>query len=182
MWDDELKPRERRFVLHYCTDETCLFNATQSYKIAFSTKFKEIEQSTAEVNASKLMKKDRIKKACRELLEITQEQVDEQAMYQVIHDLILLSLFNPAEIIDSNGQLKTSIDKLGEKAKCIQQIKQTKFGPEIVLADRSKYLGMLTNYLQLVKEDTKIDVSLPVVELPAKELIEYWNKQEQGEN
>ena len=62
------------------------------------------------------------------------------------------------------------------------QIRQTKYGPEVILADRFKYMEMLGKYLNIVRPEVQQEVRLAVVEVPPKitgetaiEAADAWN-------
>lgn len=181
-WDAGLKARERIFILHYCTDEQCLFNASASYKATYTKKDRQTgelvipEAITCETNGSKLLKRPKVKTAIRKLLKIVQPELDEENVYKVIKQLQDLSFFNPADILDENGKLKVSLEELGEKAKAIAQIKFTQYGPSYTLVDRTKYLELLMKYLNIVRPEQQIDIKLPVIEMVQKSVdVDSWN-------
>lgn len=182
-WDEGLKARERIFILNYCTNESCLFNATASYKTTYTKKDRQTglavipDQITCETNGSKMMKRPKVKAAIRKLLKIVQPELDEQNVYKVIKELQDLAFFNPGDIIDHNGRLIVDdIKELGEKAKAIAQIKFTQYGPSITLVDRTKYLDLLMKYLNIVRPEQQIDIKLPVIEMVQKaQDVDQWN-------
>ena len=186
-WDEGLKHKDRLFVLQYCAVAETFLNATASYKAVYTKTDKESgakivpEQSTCESNGSKKVKQLRI--PIKKLLKLVQADLDEQNAYKVIHDMAELALFNPADVINNKGGLKAPLEKMGDKAKCIAQIIPCEKGVRVVMADRTKYMDMLTKYLNLVRPETQIDVKLPVVELAPKvtgdvlDAVEKWNKQ-----
>lgn len=189
-WDEGLKVRERIFILHYCTNEDCIFNASKSYKLTYTKKNRETgkveepDQVTCETNGSKMLKRPKVKNAIRRLLKLVQPELDEQNVYKTIKQLQDLAFFNPAEILDSNGRLKTkTLEELGEKAKAITQIRFTQYGPSYTLADRAKYLELLMKYLNIVRPEQQIDIKLPVIEMVQKiDDVEAWNKKAQEES
>lgn len=185
-WDFGLKPRERLFVLYYCTDFRILFNGKQAYKSAYtktdrSTGLETVpEDATCEVNSSKLLRKTKVKTAVSKLLKLTQGDLDEKNVYKCLHLIDLLSSYNPADIITVDGDLVCSdLKDLGELAMCIKGIEKGKSGVTVYLADRDKYMNMMTKYLNLVR-DTNTAQELAVVELPAKvtaeDAADAWNK------
>ena len=190
-WDNGLKHRERIFILHYCTNEQTLFNAAASYKETYRKKDRETgetiypEPTTCESNGSKMLKRPKVKTAIRKLLKLTQPELDEENVYKTIKELTDLAFFNPADIIDGNGRLKTeTLEELGDKAKAIAQIRYTQYGPAITLCDRTKYLDLLIKYLNIVRPEQQIDIKLPVIEMVQKSIdVSAWNaKSEQEEN
>ena len=187
-WDSGLKRKERLFVLHYCTDDLTFLNATASYKSVYKDRDKvtgkvaERSNEVCEAAASRLLSKDRIKKACSKLLTETQADLDEKNGYKLLKDLMLLAAYNPADIIDRKGQLKVkNIEQLGEYAKCISQIEVTKEGIKVTLADRAKYMQMYLKYLNLIRPEVLVAEQLKVVAMVEKDSsIEAWNNRAGG--
>ena len=183
-WDAGLKHKERLFVLHFCTDDLTFLNATASYKAVYKERDKEtgaVKDRTNEVceaSSSRLMSREHIKIAVAKLLKETQADLDEKNGYKLLKDLMLLADFNPADIIDRDGRLKVKdFSQLGEMAKCISQIENTKKGYKITLVDRSKYMNMYLKYLNLIKPEILVDEKLKVVAMvPKADSVEEWNK------
>ena len=187
-WDAGLKARERIFILHYCTDEACLFNASQSYKATYTKKDRATgelvspEDATCETNGSRILKKPKVKLAIRKLLKLTQPELDEENVYKTINQLTKLAFYNPADIIDSNGRLRKELTELGDLAKAVAQIRFTQYGPQVTLADRTKYLDLLMKYLNIVRPEQQIDIKLPVIEMVQKSVdVEAWNEMSQAQ-
>lgn len=185
-WDAGLKARERIFILHYCTDEQCLFNATACYRATYTKKNRETglleipEDVTCETNGSKMLKRPKVRTAIRKLLKLTQPDLDEENVYKTINQLTKLAFFNPAEIIDGNGKLVKDLPELGELAKAVAQIRFTQYGPQVTLVDRTKYLDLLMKYLNIVRPEQQIDIKLPVIEMVQKSIdVESWNQMSQ---
>lgn len=188
-WDEGIKGRQRLFILHYCTDDECFMNATESYRKAYTRKDKltgktfEPDRATCEVNGSRLLKKEEVKIACKRLFELTQSDLDVENTYKLLKELVQLAFYNPAEILDKAGRLKAkSLEDLGEKAKCIAQITPTMYGVKYTLYDRTKAIDKLVNYLNIVRPEQKIDVTIPIMEVTGKAAsIEEWNAKSEGE-
>lgn len=188
-WDAELKPKERLFLLELCTSQEHFLKAGPAYQKISRKKNKEtgeyfyLSDDTCNTVASKWMRKPKIKKALRKLLELTQAELDEDNVYRTIRHIGQLAFYNPADIIDKEGRLKVArLEDLGEMAKCIVNIKQGKYGTEITLADRSKYVEMLAKYLNIVRPEIQQEVRLAVVEVAPKvqgatvvEAADAWN-------
>lgn len=182
-WDSGLKHKERLFVLHYCTDDLTFLNGTASYKAVYKDRDKVTGKVTDRSNevcesaASRLLGKQHIKKAVSKLLTETQADLDEKNGYKLLRNLMMLADYNPADIVTGKGVLRVkNIEELGELSKCIQQIVPTKYGLKIILADRSKYINMMLNYLKLVKPEILVAEGLKVIALPGKaESIDEWN-------
>ena len=186
-WDANLKPKERIFVLHYCADEDSFLNATRSYQKAYQKKdkrtgavLKELDVKTCEACGSRMYNRERVKLAIRRLLKITQEEHDETNTYRLLADVASLATFNPADVIDDKGNLKCTLEELGEKAKLISQIEPTKFGLKVTLAERSKYIDLFMKYLNIVRPETQLEIKLPIVEVAPKiASVDEWNKEQE---
>lgn len=186
-WDANLKPKERIFVLHYCADEDSFLNATRSYQKAYQKKdkrtgavLKELDVKTCEACGSRMYNRERVKLAIRRLLKITQEEHDETNTYRLLADVASLATFNPADVIDDKGNLKCTLEELGEKAKLISQIEPTKFGVKVTLAERSKYIDLFMKYLNIVRPETQLEIKLPIVEVAQKiASVDEWNKEQE---
>lgn len=184
-WDDGLKPKERLFVLYYCCHAETFFNASAAYRKAYSKmdrktrKMVEPDAKSCESCGSRLKGKARIRDAIRLLLAETQAETDEENARRLLNDLATLAFFNPADILNAQGGLKVKkLDTLGDKAKAIAQIYPGKMGTRVVLVDRSKYMELLSRYLELVRPEQQVEVNMPVIELPAKAASdEEWNEE-----
>lgn len=187
-WDNRLTHKERLFVLHYCTDDLTFLNATASYKSVYKErdkltgKVKDRSNEVCEAAASRLLSKDYIKTAVSKLLTETQADLDEKNGYRLLKDLMLMSSFNPADIVTGRGTLKVkNIEELGELAKCISQIEKTKTGVKITLVDRAKYMQMFLRYLNLIRPEILVAEQLKVVAMVEKDKsIEAWNERAGG--
>ena len=181
-WDYELKGRERLFVLRYCTDSETFLNATATYKKVYSSASekgkKGLSREVCEAAASRLMRKDRIRRACAKLLKDTQAEIDEKSQYQLLHDMFMYATYNPADIITSKGELKVKdVKSLGELAKCITEIIPTRYGYRVRLADRGRYIQQLMQYLDLIRPEITAGESLKVIEMVSKAVsVEEWNR------
>ena len=141
---------------------------------AYSTKKHKPSDKTACVNGCKMLKKETVKKAISLYLEELQNNEDTLNSRRILKEIADIAFFNPAEIIDSNGQLKVPIEELGNKAKCIQQIQMTPLGQSVTFVNKSKYIELLTKYLNLIRPEIQLDVNLPVIEVVPKQNIEEW--------
>lgn len=183
-WDEGLSLKHRLFCLHYCTNQEALFNATESYIRTYTKKDRKTgavytpDRESASASGSKLMKRQDIREACRKLLKLTQADLDEENVYKVINNLVTLAFFNPADVIQADGSLAVhDLHALGEKAKTIKQITQGPRGPQIELIDRTKYIDMLMKYLNIIRPEQQVEISLPVIEMVPKQDKDTWNKQ-----
>ena len=95
--------------------------------------------------------------------------------------LNLLATYNPADILTTEGKFVKDIKDLGPLAFCIKSIERQYdkngdfIGTRITLADREKYLGMLTKYLNLVREVTEDTRDIPLLMGASKLSIEDFN-------
>ncbi|MBO7714429.1 MAG: hypothetical protein J6S85_12710 [Methanobrevibacter sp.] len=183
-WDYGLKPRERLFILHYCTDPEAFLNATESYRRTFRKKDratgKIIEPTTesCQTSGARLIAKSHIKMAIAMLLKLTQNDLDDNAVYQLLHDVYLFATYNPSDIVDKNGVLKCrKLEDLGELAKCVVDIIPGKYGMHIKLADRSKYITQYLQYLDIIRDAPVQETKLNVIEMVQKSIsVEDWNR------
>lgn len=184
LWDAGLKGKERLFVLRYCTDSETFMNATATYRKVYTKinpqtgKEERLSKEVCQASASRLLKRPEIKAACAKLLRETQADIDQKASFQLLHDLLLFATYNPADIITAEGELKVkNLKSLGELAKCVVKIKQTKWGLDVTLADRGRYMAQLLQYLDIVRPEGEIENELNVVEMVRKCVnIEDWNR------
>jgi len=165
-WDSGITGRQRLFVLNYCTESLCFFNATAAYRESYYDRKtgKRPDDNTAAVCGSKLLRKAKVKNAIRLLLAEVQPEADRMNSYQLLHDLALQATYNPADIIDCKGRLVVKhLAELGEKAKCIAQITPTVTGVQIKLCSRAVAQDKLLKYYNLVKEEPPKDGGMPVL-------------------
>ena len=186
-WEDGLSGRIRLFVLMYCTDEDCFLNGTRAYKAAYQRKnretgeLEETDDNTAAVNASKLLRKAKVRTAIKMLLALAREETDEEAVERTIKLWNTLAFYNPADIITVDGRLKvTDLEELGPLARCIQGIerREGKYGTtiNIKLADRAPYARDYAKYLNLIRPDTGNLVTIPVVVTTERSYIDDFNQ------
>ena len=181
-WDDGLKPRQRNFVVFYCTDEDCFMNGRASYRKAH-TKYKAGEvvytpsDEVCDVGASKLLSIAKVKQACRRLLAEMQPDVDAENIPRLLHDLVLQAMYNPADIVDERGNLVVNtLDELGDKAKCIKQIWRNSFGTRVELTDRTKAQEKLLRYYALVRNVPDVADTMQRLQLVKQaDSIAEWN-------
>ena len=183
-WDAELRGKERLFVLRYCTDSETFLNGTATYQKVYQKKDPKtgkpvkLTREVCEAAASRLLKRERIRRAAAILLRETQADVDEKGQYQLLHDLMLYATYNPADIINANGELKVKdLAKLGELAKCVTDIWPTKYGLRVRLADRGRYITQLLQYLDIVRPEGGDGEALKVIEMVQKSInVDEWNR------
>lgn len=186
-WDDELTAKERNFVLFYCTNDLCFLNGTKSYQKAYKKfdknkgEFDEPSEEVAAACSSRMLRKAKVKTAIGMLLKQTQQEIDETNTYRILFMLNLLATYNPADILTSDGQFVKDIRDLGPLAFCIKSIERQYnkngdcVGVKVNLADRDKYINMLTKYLSLVREVTEDTRDIPLLMGASKLSIADFN-------
>lgn len=191
-WDDELTAKERNFVLFYCTHDLCFLNGTKSYQKAYRKfdkdkgEFNEPSDEVAAACSSRMLRKARVKTAIGLLLKQTQVEIDEMNTYKILYMLDLLATYNPADILTSEGEFVKDIKDLGPLAYCIKSIERQYdkngdfIGVKINLADRDKYINMLTKYLSLVREVSEDTRDIPLLMGASKLSITDFNSAEKS--
>lgn len=191
-WDDELTAKERNFVLFYCTHDLCFLNGTKSYQKAYRKfdkdkgEFNEPSDEVAAACSSRLLRKAKVKTAIGLLLKQTQVEIDEMNTYKILYMLDLLATYNPADILTSEGKFVKDIQDLGPLAYCIKSIERQYdkngdfIGVKINLADRDKYINMLTKYLSLVREVSEDTRDIPLLMGASKLSITDFNSTEKS--
>ena len=191
-WDDELTAKERNFVLFYCTHDLCFLNGTKSYQKAYRKfdkdkgEFNEPSDEVAAACSSRLLRKAKVKTAIGLLLKQTQVEIDEINTYKILYMLDLLATYNPADILTSEGKYVKDIQDLGPLAYCIKSIERQYdkngdfIGVKINLADRDKYINMLTKYLSLVREVSEDTRDIPLLMGASKLSITDFNSTEKS--
>jgi phage terminase small subunit len=171
LWWEGLTGRRRLFVEYYCTDRTCFLNATQAYIKAYSSEVKKLSDSSIQSNASRLTREPKIKAAISKLLRAQQNENDKITEFEILNALRTLSLYNPKDILNQQGELVKSLEELGELSICITAIEKNKNGGyKIKLYDRTKSIAMLCNYLNITREIGGNTIINPVVYLPDKDV------------
>lgn len=186
-WDIDLKQKQRLFVLYYCTDFECWLNGTRSYKKAYrkinraTGEYEEPGDNTAAVQAHKILRNAKVKRAIKALLRLTQADIDEENIYRILHLYGILATFNPADIVKTDGTLTVeNLADLGELAVCVKQITRHKskdgsFYSSVVLQDRDKALAALAHYLNLVRSDDVQQAVNNIVLLPDVKSAQEFN-------
>jgi hypothetical protein len=182
LWDEGLTGRQRRFVELYCTDKACFLNPRAAYIKTYRREGSLVPPDQADANAARMMRHPKIKDAIARLLRSAREEKDIIAGEQVLSLLEMLASYNPADIIDKDGNLKVDdIEKLGPLALCITGIRKTRGYKEIRLFDRFKAIDALAEYLKLVRPQGAQAAAVPIVILPPKEAPDDRAAAESGE-
>ncbi|MDR2964196.1 MAG: terminase small subunit [Treponema sp.] len=169
LWWQGLTDRRKLFVELYCTDRTCFLNATAAYIKAFGRETKKLSEASIQSNASRMLREPKVNIAIGKLMRSLQNEKDKMSEFQVLDALNTLSFYNPADIIDKDGNLVKSLEELGPLAMCITGIKKNRNGYEIKLYDRTKSLAMLGHYLNLIRPVEGNTIVNPVVYINDKE-------------
>ena len=153
VWETGLTGRQRRFVEYYCGDRDCFLNAVKAFQKAYARPGREHTAASVQSNSARLMRNPRIQDAITRLLRSRQNEEDRLSEYRVLRLLGTLAFYNPADILDRYGKLKTKdLGERGDLAYCIAGIKRNKDGgKEIKLFDRTKALDMLSRYLDIIR-------------------------------
>jgi hypothetical protein len=147
---------------------------------AYSKPGKELAEASIQSNAARLMRQPAIKDAVARLLRSMQDGEDRLSEFQALRLLKALSFYNPADIIDQYGRLKTGLEGMGELAVCVTGIKRHRDGSsEIKLYDRTKALAVLCEYLKITRPAEGGVIINPNVYLADKD-IEGMRPAEEG--
>ncbi len=186
-WEDGLSGRVRLFVLLYCTDQECFLNGTRAYKSAYRRKNRETgdlvepDDNTAAVNASKMLRKTKVRESISMLLALARDETDDEAVHRILKHWGTLAFYNPADIITADGRLKVQdLSELGPLAVCVQGIerREGKYGTtiNIKLSDRAPYMRDYAKYLNLIRPDTANLLTIPVVMTTERADVEKFNQ------
>lgn len=194
-WDAGLKPKERLFLLEMCTSEENWLRPDKAYREITKKYDKKtgqtvyVDDRSASKGANRYLQKPKIKEALKKLLQQQQPELDEQNVYRVLHEMQTIAFYNPADIINDKGQLKKPLQELGDLAKCVTEIKVTKYGTQVMLADRFKYIEAICKYLNLIRPEVQTEKVLQVIEVAPKvegngliDAVEAWNAKAAEEN
>jgi hypothetical protein len=154
-WDYGLTPKLRRFVEAFCTDGECFFNASAAYRKTYTRK---AGSNNCDALAAKARKQPYVEEAIGNLTEKLLADRKAPLKHDLVDLWVLLATYDPADIIDQYGKLLKPLASLGRLSKCVRNIKQTKYGTEVELADRYPYVRDLATYLGL-KEEAAVQVT-----------------------
>ena len=170
---DDLTDKQRLFCCHYIR----CFNATKAYQKAYGASY-----TVAASNASKLLKKDKIKETIRQLKEnrMNREMLSEDDIFQKYIDIAfaditdfvsfgresvpVMGAFGPVQV--KNETLTKEINSIKFKESgtidgtLITEVKQGRDGASIKLMDRMKALDWLSNHMDLATSDQKAKIEL----------------------
>lgn len=176
---DDLTDKQRLFCCHYIR----CFNATKAYQKAYGASY-----TVAASNASKLLKKDKIKETIRQLKEnrMNREMLSEDDIFQKYIDIAfaditdfvsfgresvpVMGAFGPVQVKNEETGKKETLTKEINSIKfkesgtidgtLITEVKQGRDGASIKLMDRMKALDWLSNHMDLATSDQKAKIEL----------------------
>lgn len=176
---DDLTDKQRLFCCHYIR----CFNATKAYQKAYGASY-----TVAASNASKLLKKDKIKETIRQLKEnrMNREMLSEDDIFQKYIDIAfaditdfvsfgresvpVIGAFGPVQVKNEETGKKETLTKEINSIKfkesgtidgtLITEVKQGRDGASIKLMDRMKALDWLSNHMDLATSDQKAKIEL----------------------
>lgn len=175
---DDLTDKQRLFCCHYIR----CFNATKAYQKAYGASY-----TVAASNASKLLKKDKIKETIRQLKEnrMNREMLSEDDIFQKYIDIAfaditdfvsfgresvpVMGAFGPVQVKNEETGKKETLTKEINSIKfkesgtidgtLITEVKQGRDGASIKLMDRMKALDWLSNHMDLATEKQKAEIA-----------------------
>ena len=175
---DDLTDKQRLFCCHYIR----CFNATKAYQKAYGASY-----TVAASNASKLLKKDKIKETIRQLKEnrMNREMLSEEDIFQKYMDIAfaditdfvsfgretvpVMGAFGPVQIKNEETGDKETLTKEINTVRfkdsgivdgtLITEVKQGKDGASIKLMDKMKALNWLSDHMDLATEKQKAEIA-----------------------
>lgn len=153
---------QQDFVRFYI--EQRLRNAGEAYMRAYpNCKSEEVGFSSA----SRLLRTEKIQALLREKIEEATGKLTENLSHQILSMWVTRAFYDPADIIDAEGNLRDTMDGLKERglSVCIDgiDIKPDKDGMEHItykLADRDKAQDQLQKYIGLIKPQPVVNLNL----------------------
>lgn len=123
-------------------------------------------ENSANVEASKNLKKPKIQALMREILETAHGSDKDLVEYRLMREWMAQAFYDPADIVDEKGRLVDTMADLQKKglSVCIEQvdIKPDKDGIEHVvykLVDRDKARDQLAKYIQMIKPPAQVNMN-----------------------
>ncbi|MCU7522711.1 MAG: terminase small subunit [Ignavibacteria bacterium] len=154
---NKLSGKHKKFADLYLKDPQR--NARKAYKAVYGA---QIKDSTADVNASKLLKDTKVS----EYIEAKEKKATEEVEVSVTWVKTKLKRFSEAKITDyfeiKNGgiYLKDLHNLPSEIVDCIQEIQQTKDGIKIKLVDKKSSVVDLGRHLGMFSDNVNIKGNL----------------------
>lgn len=175
--DLKLKPRQIRFIYHYCTS----LNGIQSLKQAG---YKAKTDKSYAVTASRMLNQVNVKKAIRLFFDIVLDQYKEKLEKEIFDIVYRMMTYDPAMFIKKDGT--PNFDKLedipGEWRCCIKSIKTRAYGKdaiqitELELVDREQAIEKLAKYITMFNETLDINHKFKVSDEDKKRLAIIFNE------
>ena len=175
---DDLTDKQRLFCCHYIR----CFNATKAYQKAYGASY-----TVAASNASKLLKKDKIKETIRQLKEnrMNREMLSEEDIFQKYMDIAFADITDfvsfgreTVPVMGALGPAQVKNEETGDKetltkeintvrfkdsgivdGTLITEVKQGKDGASIKLMDKMKALNWLSDHMDLATEKQKAEIA-----------------------
>ena len=176
---DDLTDKQRLFCCHYIR----CFNATKAYQKAYGASY-----TVAASNASKLLKKDKIKETIRQLKEnrMNREMLSEDDIFQKYIDIAFADITDfvsfgreTVPVMGAFGPVQVKNEETGDEetltkeinmvrfkdsdivdGTLITEVKQGKDGASIKLMDKMKALKWLSDHMDLATEKQKVEIAV----------------------
>lgn len=176
---DDLTDKQRLFCCHYIR----CFNATKAYQKAYGASY-----TVAASNASKLLKKSKIKETIRQLKEnrMNREMLSEDDIFQKYIDIAfaditdfvsfgresvpVMGAFGPVQVKNEETGKKETLTKEINSIKfkesgtidgtLITEVKQGRDGASIKLMDRMKALNWLSDHMDMATNEQRAKIEL----------------------
>jgi len=101
----KLTPLEIKFIMNYLSP-SCGYDANKAYRLTIGDEaFKGMSKGTFYGHARKIANRDDVKKAISNLLTKEVERKKEEIVPLLVNDLMLAANYDPAQIIDDDGDL-----------------------------------------------------------------------------
>jgi len=154
----DLNPKHELFINEYLQT----FNATRSYlKI-----YPDSSEEAARANAARLITNDNIKAEIEKRIDLLKERVPSD----IIQHLKNLIFFNPADLLDDNGDISPLKLKENKIPGIISSITvDEKYGEKgssrrvsFKLTDQNKAIELMSKILKLYEDKTELNVNKPI--------------------
>lgn len=153
----KLNNREKMFIIEYCSNGFRLAEAAEA--AGFKAKINN-DRVRFDYVGARIMRKPAIKKAIADFLSNAIDTAKGRLEYQLLKYYHTRAFYNPAEIINDEGELLKPLTELGHLAICVEGIikKYHNMGDTnvtttiIKLADREKAMSQLAKYVDMVKD------------------------------
>ena len=100
-----LSPQEISFIMNYLSP-SCGFDANKAYRMTIGEdEFKEMSKGKFYARSRTMMQNEEVKTAIKRMLTKDVEKKKEEIIPTIINDLLVASTYDPAQIIDDDGDL-----------------------------------------------------------------------------